>query len=437
MIMLAGWDATVLAGVTTLAARSVSVACLAAVSIVAANCASGIYRRRRALCVLHELPVLAWAALVSYALVVAVVQALGLAAVDDGSVLWVVPGYGAAAAGGRAAGYPIIRAVRRRSQRHAIVVGTGPGGRALVSVLRRHREYGLDPLGMIATRTGRTGAYDGEAPVLGDLRVLPQVIRRHSVAAVIASAEEMSGHDAEDLLDACATVDCELLLAQPGLGLAGEAAAGTEYLGGIACAPAQIQPHGTMPWRVKRAFDLSVSLLALAFLWPVLAVCAVAVRLEGGPGVLFRQTRVGLHGRPFVLLKFRTLAPSSGHEADTLWSIAGDERIGPVGRFLRRTCLDELPQLWNVVRGEMSLVGPRPERPHFVEQFSATVPGYRLRHRVPAGLTGWSQVHGLRGDTSIEERARLDNHYIAAWSLWTDLKILLLTFSSLLVRARP
>jgi len=164
----------------------------------------------------------------------------------------------------------------------------------------------------------------------------------------------------------------------------------------------------------------------------VMALCALAVRWEGGPGVLFRQDRVGVDGRQITVLKFRSLRPVSDDESATRWSIADDARLGPVGRLLRSTSLDELPQLWNVITGAMSLVGPRPERPHFVEQFGARVPRYMARHRVPAGLTGWAQVHGLRGDTSIEHRAGFDNYYIENWSLWGDIKIMLRTLQQVL-----
>ena len=155
--------------------------------------------------------------------------------------------------------------------------------------------------------------------------------------------------------------------------------------------------------------------------------CAIAVRLEGGPGVIFRQERVGLDGRPVTILKFRSLTPIDDSDSATTWNIAYDARLGPVGRLIRKTSLDELPQLWNVLTGQLSLVGPRPERPHFVQQFTQSVPGYSSRHRVPAGLTGWAQVHGLRGDTSIEERAIFDNCYVENWSLWGDIKIILRT----------
>jgi lipopolysaccharide/colanic/teichoic acid biosynthesis glycosyltransferase len=143
--------------------------------------------------------------------------------------------------------------------------------------------------------------------------------------------------------------------------------------------------------------------------------------------VLFWQERVGMDGRTFRLCKFRSLRPRSENESQTTWTVAGDPRLGKVGRFLRRSSIDEMPQLWNIVRGQMSLVGPRPERPTFVKKFSQEHARYWARHRVPVGLTGFAQVNGLRGDTSIRERARYDNYYIANWSLWLDLKIVLLT----------
>ena len=185
---------------------------------------------------------------------------------------------------------------------------------------------------------------------------------------------------------------------------------------------------------VKRTIDVCLAGLAFLLLLPVMAACAVAARLETG-AVLFRQTRVGQDERPIEILKFQTLKPLSGIEANTTWNVSNDQRVGPLGRFMRKTSLDELPQLWNVIRGDMSLVGPRPERPYFVDQFKETVPGYGSRHRVQVGLTGWAQVHRLRGDSSIEERARFDNAYVASWSPWEDVKIMLRTIPELFRRS--
>ena len=173
---------------------------------------------------------------------------------------------------------------------------------------------------------------------------------------------------------------------------------------------------------LKRGLDVALSGVALVVVLPVLLAAAVAVRVELGPGVVFRQERVGRGGCRFALLKLRTMraADPAGVEG---WT-ADRARIGRVGRCLRRYSLDELPQLVNVLRGDMSLVGPRPERPEYVERFSALIPSYRHRHRVPVGLTGYAAVEGSRGDTSVVERARLDNWYIDQWSLWLDLKII-------------
>jgi exopolysaccharide biosynthesis polyprenyl glycosylphosphotransferase len=178
---------------------------------------------------------------------------------------------------------------------------------------------------------------------------------------------------------------------------------------------------------LNRTLDVAIAGAGLALASPLLAAAALAVKLGDGGPVLFKQTRVGKDGRDFELLKLRTMVVGAERQGAGYAVNEGDSRITRAGRFLRRTSLDELPQLWNVVRGDMSLVGPRPERPYFVEEFTRQYPWYTARHRVPAGLTGWAQIHGLRGDTSIGDRSRFDNFYIENWSLWGDIKILLRT----------
>jgi lipopolysaccharide/colanic/teichoic acid biosynthesis glycosyltransferase len=165
---------------------------------------------------------------------------------------------------------------------------------------------------------------------------------------------------------------------------------------------------------------------------PVFVLCGIATWVDGGPGIFFRQERIGRHGKPISVIKFRTMRPRDEEEARTHWSIADDRRVSRTGRFLRRTSLDELPQLWNILRGDMTVVGPRPERPYFVAKFSAEYPDYAMRHRIPPGLTGLAQVSGLRGDTSIPDRVRFDNYYIENWSLWLDVKVLIRTVAQVL-----
>ena len=187
---------------------------------------------------------------------------------------------------------------------------------------------------------------------------------------------------------------------------------------------------------VKRLFDLVASLTLLVLATPVMILTALLIILEDGAPVFYRQERVGQGGRLFKVIKFRSMRRDAERDGKPRWASANDDRVTRAGRFLRPTHLDELPQLINVLRGEMSLVGPRPERPHFVEQFGAEIEEYHERHRVPVGITGWAQVNGFWGDTSIETRVRLDNRYIENWSLWRDLVIALRTIPTLLGKRR-
>ncbi len=180
-------------------------------------------------------------------------------------------------------------------------------------------------------------------------------------------------------------------------------------------------------WVAKRGFDVVFSVVALILLAPLMALIALALRLTSGGPVIFAQERVGLNGRVFRMHKFRTMKPGEPAESDTRWTTADDPRRTNLGAFLRRTNLDELPQFFNVLKGEMSIVGPRPERPYFVEKFIQEVAQYNTRHYLKVGMTGWAQVNGWRGDTSIARRVEHDLYYLQNWSLLLDLKIIFLT----------
>jgi exopolysaccharide biosynthesis polyprenyl glycosylphosphotransferase len=179
---------------------------------------------------------------------------------------------------------------------------------------------------------------------------------------------------------------------------------------------------------LKRAFDIFVSTISLVLLSPFFLLVAIAIKATSRGAVFYVQQRVSLDGQEFNMLKFRSMRADAEAESGPVWAQKDDPRTTAIGKFLRRTSLDELPQLFNVLKGEMSLVGPRPERQHFVEQFREYIPQYRERHRVRCGMTGWAQVNGLRGQSPIEERARYDLYYLENWSLWFDMKIILLTF---------
>lgn len=195
-------------------------------------------------------------------------------------------------------------------------------------------------------------------------------------------------------------------------------------------APGRTSPPSTrssvrMPG--KRALDILGAGLGLLVLSPLLLAAAVAVAIGSGRPVLYWQERVGQNGRTFRMCKFRSMRRDAERATGPIWASNRDDRCTRVGAFLRKTNIDEIPQLWNVLKGDMSLVGPRPERPVFVEQFTASVPRYDRRHDAPAGMTGWAQVHGWRGRTSLRKRVQYDLDYIGRWSLWLDVLILLMT----------
>lgn len=319
-------------------------------------------------------------------------------------------------------------AIGRRSgiaQHPTVLIGGGPVATELARLLTEHREYGLTVVGYVddndESRLARS------LPRLGSLGDLGAAVRTTAADTLLVA----DGSFAESALtDAVRSPGCQSaqLLVVPRLYHFHIQTGSAEHIGSIPIRRVR-NPNLHGPARaLKRGFDIVVSATALLVLLPVLAVTALAVRIEGGPGVIFRQVRVGRDGRHFELLKFRSMRPANDLESQTQWSVATDNRVGPVGRFLRCTSIDELPQLWNILRGDMTLVGPRPERPHFVEQFSTEIDRYAHRHRVQVGLTGLAQVSGLRGDTSIADRARFDNFYIENWSLWLDIKIIFRTF---------
>ena len=178
---------------------------------------------------------------------------------------------------------------------------------------------------------------------------------------------------------------------------------------------------------VKRIMDVVGSIFGIIIASPVMLVCAVLIKLTSKGPLIFKQERVGLHSKPFQMYKFRSMIVQDEESEKKAWTVKGDPRVTKVGAFMRKTSLDELPQLFNILRGDMSLVGPRPERPFFVEKFQEEIPRYMIKHQVRPGLTGWAQINGLRGDTSIEKRIEYDLYYIENWTLEFDIKILLLT----------
>ncbi len=320
----------------------------------------------------------------------------------------------------------------------ALIVGAGVVGAHVARRLEAHPEYGLLPAGYLdADPPPVSEVQDRRAPILGGPEDLAEVARRTGAAHVILAFSSTPDRGLVPLVRECDELGMEVWLVPRLFDSLNERVA-LEHLGGMPLLGLRaVDPKG-WHFAFKHGFDRLGSALALLALAPLLLVLALAVR-AGSPGpVFFRQRRVGRDGQVFDLLKFRSMRPArrdpsfSPAAGSAPGGIEGEDRRTVVGRWLRRTSLDELPQLINVARGEMSLVGPRPERPEFVELFRQDVDRYGDRHRVKSGITGWAQVHGLRGQTSIADRVEWDNYYIENWSLWLDARILVLTLLAVL-----
>ncbi|EKT82729.1 sugar transferase [Rhodococcus opacus M213] len=325
----------------------------------------------------------------------------------------------------RNATYPVERFLRRklRGGRRTVIIGGGPVAKILADSIVTEPSSGLQLIGLLDDSPHAETARNGNIPITN----LREYLTTHYVdTAVLAFPHAVDGTVIHALRE-CDRIDCEIFVV-PRLWEMTAVTGDMEHIGTVPLKKFRRAAHRSFLWRVKLWMGRVLSAAMLVALAPTFLAIALAVYLsDRSAPVLFRQKRVGLDDRVFELLKFRTMSPASDHESATHWCIAHDARIGRLGRILRATSLDELPQLWNVIRGDMTLVGPRPERPHFVDKFHATVPNYEARHRVPAGITGWAAVNGLRGDTSIGDRTRFDNYYIENWSMWFDVKVLLMT----------
>jgi len=310
----------------------------------------------------------------------------------------------------------------------ALVVGAGTFGAHIGELMRAHPELGLRPRGYLDHGPPRR---DLALPRLGAPADLPDVVAVHGIRRVIVCYAACKDEDLVTVLRASAPLRADVCVV-PRLYEVGAAVPRSclDEIRGIPLIPLRRLGHARAGLWLKRVFDVTVAAILLIAAAPVLLVLGIAIRLRSGQTPLFRQARVTGDGRGAAVLKLRTLSDHS--DPDTSWA-ASTGQCTALGRWLRVTHLDELPQLINVLRGDMSLVGPRPERPYFAERFGREIHRYNDRTRMPAGITGWAQVHGLNGDTSIVERARFDNQYIEYWSPWLDVVILARTLAALVM----
>jgi Undecaprenyl-phosphate glucose phosphotransferase len=321
-----------------------------------------------------------------------------------------------------------LRLARRRgfNLRYVLIVGSGPLAASVIERIRHRPDAGLRLIGVVSS--GSIGASVEGADVIGVTSDLRQILQEHRVDQVIVA---LSRHESEVFEKVVIELADEVVNVKivPDLLHGFHLRSSIESLDGIPVIG--LQETALFGWAAvgKRSFDLVASSAALIILSPLMGLIGLAIYMSSRGPVLYRQTRMGHDGRVFEMLKFRSMrrgADASGPG----WTKSRDPRRTRLGRHLRRLNLDELPQLVNVMRGEMSLVGPRPEQPSYIDEFRREVPGYMLRHKVRAGMTGWAQVHGWRGDTSIHERVEHDLYYIQQWSFWLDIRILFMTLWS-------
>ena len=334
---------------------------------------------------------------------------------------------------------------RRQGTRLAptLIVGAGPVGQRIARRLLGEPEIGLKPVLFLDT----ADQPQAQLPVRLLDEDLEALVRENGIRHAIVAFAWGGDSTMPELIRRLWELGVSVKVVPRLFELGGERTV-LGFLGAMPVAMVQPVVHNGWRMRTKYGLDRAIAAIVIVVLAPLLAVIATAVLVSLGRPLLFRQLRCGNDGRRFWMLKFRTMraAPEGHPEADADWAgavigteisheaAAIEDRTTPLGRLLRRTSLDELPQLLNVLRGEMSLIGPRPERVAYAHAFEQTVRGYTDRHRVKSGLTGWAQVSGLRGKTSLEDRVEWDNHYIEHWSPWLDLKILLLTVPRLIRR---
>ncbi|MGD8454102.1 MAG: undecaprenyl-phosphate glucose phosphotransferase [Phycisphaerae bacterium] len=321
-----------------------------------------------------------------------------------------------------------LHALRRRgyNQRNAAIVGSGRNAQRLYFALCRNAWTGIQVAYFVDDLADRTAANFRHVPIRGPLDQLRTIVEQDPVDCIFIALQTQQSHRVNDLLEALGTSMADVRLVpefNPFFTMRPDV---TRFDGLPVLALRQTPLYG---WNaiLKRAFDLAVGTGCLALAAGPMLLIAIGVKLSSPGPVFYRQRRMGLDGREFEMLKFRTMRADAERESGPVWAGHDDPRRTRLGAFLRRTSLDELPQLLNVLAGEMSLVGPRPERPEFIAQFKQEIPRYMLRHKTKAGMTGYAQIKGLRGNTSLKKRIQHDVHYIANWSLGLDIRILLQT----------
>ncbi|MCD6093917.1 MAG: undecaprenyl-phosphate glucose phosphotransferase, partial [Candidatus Omnitrophica bacterium] len=327
----------------------------------------------------------------------------------------------------------ILRALRRRGYnlRHILIVGTDRLAREVAQKINRHLEFGLNIVGFLGRKPEQVGEGIDGIKVLATYADIKNIISEKGIDEVIIALPFEEEKLMRTILGSISNemVDIKVV---PDLSQFFTLRKGVEELDGLPIINLRESPLYGWNGVIKRLFDIIGSFIAIMVFSPLMLFIIIVMKFTSPGPIFYKQKRMSLDGRSFDILKFRSMRVNAEEETGAVWTKENDPRRTRLGVFLRRTSLDELPQFFSVLRGEMSLVGPRPERPVLVEQFRQHIPRYMLRHKIKAGMTGWAQVHGWRGNTSLEKRIEYDLYYIENWSLWLDLKIILKTIPAVL-----
>jgi Undecaprenyl-phosphate glucose phosphotransferase len=318
-----------------------------------------------------------------------------------------------------------LRLFRRTGHnlRHMLILGAPAQTQQLLQKLQLYRHLGHHIVGVFLTQDPASDKEWEGVRIIPELEELLAIIRSGKVDGAFVALPLEQASKLREIQQWLGDEPLELYFV-PDLGELAKMRGNIEEFDGMQIISLQASPLYGWNSLLKRTMDIALGGFALLCFSPVMALIAVGIKLTSSGPILYRQERMGLDGEPFEMLKFRTMVQGAEHYTGPVWAANDDPRVTTLGLWLRRTSLDELPQLINVLRGEMSLVGPRPERPPLIEEFRKSIPKYMLRHKVKAGMTGWAQVNGWRGNTSLERRIEHDLDYIENWSLWRDVTIL-------------
>lgn len=323
----------------------------------------------------------------------------------------------------------ILKYLRARgfNLKHMLIIGAGDLGHKFLRKIEKHREYGFSVMGFLDDDESKLGDKIGRTSVIGKIDALDNFLHPYHVEEVVVALPLSAYQKLSMIIKTCEKNGVRVSII-PDYYSYIPAKPKVAEIDGIPVIYIRDIPLDTyLNKLIKRLFDIIVSTLLIIISAPIMGFIALGVKFTSRGPILFKQKRVGLNRKPFYLYKFRSMRISSDEVAATTWTTTDDRRRTGFGEFIRRTSMDELPQFFNVLKGNMSLVGPRPERPFFVEKFKDEIPKYMVKHQIKPGITGWAQVNGWRGDTSIEERIKCDIYYVENWSLMLDFKIMVMT----------